>query len=92
MKLGGEGFIAYESKEDGFVNSQHFPALCINHADVTGAGDSLLAVISVGLSSGAALMQSSAIGAVMASLAVQQIGNVPVTKQAIHKSLSRMNI
>jgi rfaE bifunctional protein kinase chain/domain len=83
MKLGGEGFIAYESKQDGFVNRQHFPALSINPVDVTGAGDSLLAALSVGLCSGATLMQSSAIGAGMASLSVQQMGNVPISKKRL---------
>ena len=83
MKLGEEGFIAYQSEGDGFINRQHFPALSINPVDVTGAGDSLLAVLTVGLCSGATLMQSSAIGAVMASNAVQQIGNNPVSFQQL---------
>ena len=90
MKLGGEGFIAYESEVDGFINRQHFPALSINPADVTGAGDSLLAVLSVGLSSGATLMQSSAIGTGMASLAVQQIGNIPISYQHLKHHLSKI--
>ena len=87
MKLGREGFIAYESETDGFVNRQHFPALNINPVDVSGAGDSLLAALSVGLCSGATLMQSSAIGAGMASLAVQQIGNIPVSNQQLKNYL-----
>ena len=71
MKLGREGFIAYESEKDGFVNRQHFPALSINPVDVSGAGDSLLAALSVGLCSGATLMQSSAIGAGMRVIMVR---------------------
>jgi rfaE bifunctional protein kinase chain/domain len=83
MKLGRDGFIAYESETDGFVNRQHFPALSINPVDVAGAGDSLLAALSVGLCSGSTLMQSSAIGAGMASLSVQKVGNVPVSNQQL---------
>ena len=90
MKLGGEGFIAYESKADGFINRQHFPALSINPVDVAGAGDSLLAALSVGLCSGATLMQSSAIGAGMASLAVQQIGNIPISYKELKTYLSKI--
>jgi rfaE bifunctional protein kinase chain/domain len=90
MKLGREGFIAYESETDGFVNLQHFPALCINPIDVSGAGDSLLAALSVGLCSGATLMQSSAIGAGMASLAVQQVGNIPVSHQQLKNHLKQI--
>ena len=88
MKLGGEGFIAYGTETDGFVNRQHFPALNINPIDVSGAGDSLLAVLSVGLCSGATLMQSSAIGAGMASLAVQQIGNLPIGRDQLKNYLN----
>ena len=90
MKLGREGFIAYESEKDGFVNRQHFPALSINPVDLSGAGDSLLAALSVGLCSGSTLMQSSAIGAGMASLAVQQIGNIPMSNQKLKNYMSQI--
>ena len=90
MKLGREGFIAYESEKDGFVNRQHFPTLSINPVDVSGAGDSLLAALSVGLCSGSTLMQSSAIGAGMASLAVQKIGNIPVSNQQLKDHLNQI--
>jgi rfaE bifunctional protein kinase chain/domain len=90
MKLGGGGFIAYESETDGFVQRQHFPALNVNPVDVSGAGDSLLAALSVGLCSGATLMQSSAIGAGMASLSVQQVGNIPVSNQQLKNYLNQI--
>ena len=90
MKLGGEGFIAYESGADEFINRQHFPALITNPVDVAGAGDSLLATLSVGLCSGATLMQSSAIGTGMASLAVQRIGNIPVSYQKLKNHLEKI--
>ncbi|SVD60051.1 uncharacterized protein METZ01_LOCUS412905, partial [marine metagenome] len=90
MKLGSEGFIAYESGADGYINRQHFPSLNTNPVDVTGAGDSLIAVLSVGLCSGATLMQSSATGAGMAALAVQQMGNIPVSYQRLKNHLSKM--
>jgi len=90
MKLGGEGFIAYESASNGFINSQHFPALNINPVDVSGAGDSLLASLSVGLCSGSTLMQSAAIGVGMASLAVQQLGNIPISNQQLKNYMSQI--
>ena len=90
MKLGGDGFISYESEADGFINRQHFPALSINPVDVAGAGDSLFAALSVGLCSGATLMSSSAIGAGMASLAVQQVGNIPVSYLQLKTHLSKI--
>ena len=92
MKLGAEGFIAYETEVDGFLNRQHFPALNVNPVDVAGAGDSLLAALSVGLCSGAPLMHSSALGACMAALAVQTVGNIPVTRHRLKNFLSGINI
>ncbi len=83
MKLGGDGFVTYETKTDNFVNRQHFPALNVNPLDVTGAGDSLLATLSVGISSGSSIMKSSVIAAIVASLAVQNMGNIPINKNQL---------
>ncbi len=83
MKLGAEGFISYEIKKDGFVNRQHYPALNVNPLDVTGAGDSLLAAMSVGISSGLTMMKSSVLGAMVACLAVQNMGNIPIQKKQL---------
>ena len=92
MKLGSEGFVAYESEVNSSINSQHFPALNINPVDVAGAGDSLLAVLSIGLCSGATLMQSSAIGVGMASIAVQSMGNIPVSHQQLKNQLKKIQL
>jgi bifunctional ADP-heptose synthase (sugar kinase/adenylyltransferase) len=81
MKLGPDGFIAYNNEKS--MERQNFPALMVNPVDVTGAGDSLFAAMSVSLSSGASLIEASAIGTCMASLAVQEVGNVPITKSRL---------
>jgi rfaE bifunctional protein kinase chain/domain len=83
MKLGSDGFIAYSDHNLG--NRQNFPALTANPVDVTGAGDSLFAVMSVSLVSNSSLMEASAIGACMSSLAVQEVGNIPITKDKLDK-------
>ena len=83
MKLASDGFIAYERKEKNFINRQSFPALSENAIDVTGAGDSLLAALAVGLSSGASLMQASAIATCMAALSVETLGNKPIELKAL---------
>ena len=87
IKLGAEGFIAYATEEDGFINRQHFPALCPNPVDVAGAGDSLLACMAASLCAGNSLMESAALGACMASLAVQTVGNLPVRQEQIQQAL-----
>ena len=43
-----DGFIAYYREENGRILNQPFPALSPNPLDVTGAGDSVLAVMATG--------------------------------------------
>jgi rfaE bifunctional protein kinase chain/domain len=91
IKLGAEGFITYSNKAaDGFVNREHFPALISNPVDVAGAGDSLLAAIAVSMCSGGSFMESAAIGACMAALAVQTVGNIPVSYQKLEKFINTL--
>jgi rfaE bifunctional protein kinase chain/domain len=88
IKMGGDGFIAYTNENKRvFLDRQHFPALAVNPVDVTGAGDSLLAVMSVSICAGASLMEASAIGACMASIAVQTVGNIPVSSGKLQNLL-----
>jgi sugar/nucleoside kinase (ribokinase family) len=88
LKLGSDGFIVYETKADGYINREHFPALCVNPVDVTGAGDSLMSAIAFYYSSGISLMESSAIGAYVASLAVQNLGNEPIKIEKLKNLLA----
>jgi len=78
MKLGAKGFISYKKNQKGELFSQAFPALIPNPIDVTGAGDSLLAVMAIGLSIGEDLMKTSAIGCCQTALAVRFMGNRPI--------------
>ena len=82
MKLGSDGFIAYSSS---LSCRQDFPALSVNPVDVTGAGDSLFAAMSVSLSSGSSLIEASIIGTFMASLAVKEVGNTPITSDRLNQ-------
>ena len=79
--------IVYQTEEDGFINRQHFPALCPNPVDVAGAGDSLLACMAVSLCAGNSPMVSAALGACMSSLAVQRVGNQPISHQHLQQLL-----
>ena len=81
LKLGRDGFISYrgEKAAEGFVQRQHFPALTANPLDVAGAGDALLAAMATGLSRGLSLMQASALASCVAAIAVQTVGNRPIS-------------
>ena len=87
MKLGAQGFIAYERFKSGGFSSQSFPALVVNPLDVSGAGDSLLAIMSIGLSSGEEMMPTAAIGCCMAALAVGTMGNNAISKASLEEAL-----
>ena len=87
MKLGPEGFIAYDRATNGQLSSQAFPALSVNPLDVAGAGDSLLALFATGLASGQAMMSTAALACCMAALAVETMGNTPISATALRNNL-----
>ena len=89
MKLGSNGFIAYE-KINKKIKSQAFPALCSNPIDVAGAGDALLAVMAVGLSSNQQMMKTASIACCMASLAVSRMGNKSITTEELKSYIDDM--
>ena len=90
MKLGPEGFIAYDRDADGLVSNQAFPALSVNPLDVAGAGDSLLALFATGLASGQAMMPTAALACCMAALAVETMGNTPISATALRSNVMEM--
>ena len=90
MKLGPEGFIAYDRRPGGLLSNQAFPALSVNPLDVAGAGDSLLAVFATGLASGQAMMPTAALACCMASLAVETMGNTPISASDLRSNVEEM--
>ena len=90
VKLAAEGFIAYDRVEDGRIVSQPFPALSVNPLDVAGAGDSVLAVMATGLASRQSMMSTAALATCMAALAVETMGNTPITSETLKLSLKEV--
>ena len=66
--------------------------MCANPIDVAGAGDSLLAVMAVGLSSSQEMMQTAAIACCMTSLAVRRMGNNPIQTDELINHINEMII
>ena len=89
MKLGSEGFIAYDRDSKGERINQAFPALSANPLDVTGAGDSLLAVMATGLASHQGMMPTAALATCMGSLAVGRMGNEPIAAEELRKRIEK---
>lgn len=90
VKLAAEGFIAYDRDAAGKMLSQPFPALSVNPLDVAGAGDSVLAVLATGLASRQAMMPTAAVACCMAALAVETMGNTPISAEALRTSLEEV--
>jgi len=79
VKLGAEGLIVYSKDiSSSFIHRQHFPSLSATPVDVTGAGDSLLAAVAVGITKGMSLVEAAALGCCVAAVAVQRVGNIQV--------------
>lgn len=92
LKLGQDGFVSYERQSADFIGREHFPALSTSPLDSTGAGDALLATLASALGSGASLMEASALGAVVAAIAVETVGNRPIEPQEIESVLARIGL
>lgn len=90
MKLGSEGFIAYEREIGGYIKRQSFPALSVNPLDVAGAGDSLLALMATAISSGQPLMPTAALGCCISSIAVETMGNSPINFDTLRLKISEI--
>ena len=90
VKLAAEGFIAYDRDKAGKILSQPFPALSVNPLDVAGAGDSVLAVMATGLASQQAMMPTAALACCMAALAVETMGNTPISAESLRNSLEEV--
>jgi len=87
LKLGAEGFLIYE-KNNNKIEKNYFPALSSNPLDVTGAGDSLLSMVTVALASGLSFVEASILGACMAALSVSKIGNQPIKLVELEKFIN----
>ena len=62
----------------------------MNPLDVAGAGDSVLAVMATGLASRQSMMSTAALATCMAALAVETMGNTPITSETLKLSLKEV--
>ena len=83
MKLAADGVLVYSKDKNNSLKIQAFPALSVNPVDVTGAGDSMLAILSASITSGSSLIEAAALASFGASLVVESLGNQPVTIEGI---------
>jgi D-glycero-beta-D-manno-heptose-7-phosphate kinase len=66
----------------------HLPAHAVEVADVTGAGDTFIAVLTLALASGAAPLEAAELANAAAALVVRRVGNAVVTPDELRAALT----
>jgi rfaE bifunctional protein kinase chain/domain len=80
---GDEGMTLF----DRSPSPRHVPALARTVYDVTGAGDTVVATLSLALAAGASLWTAAQLANIAAGLAVEQIGTTAVTNLSLSQAL-----
>ncbi len=86
ITCGEEGAFVYDRKEG---NSKHIKTIPRNVADVTGAGDTFIAVLALGLSTGLDVYRSAEIANYIAGMVVEYAGTKALTIKEIKEHVKR---
>ena len=90
LKLGDRGLLAYRrpvGEPRSFFSLDTFVQSLV---DAVGAGDAMLAAVTLGLVCGGNLVQSAILGNVAAAIECASEGNVPVPNDAVHRECSAL--
>lgn len=91
ITLGKQGLVTFDGSEQPLptqLPSEYVPALSGHPIDPLGCGDALLATATLALAAGGSSEAAAFLGAVAASIEVQELGNQPITADQI---LSRLH-
>jgi rfaE bifunctional protein kinase chain/domain/rfaE bifunctional protein nucleotidyltransferase chain/domain len=90
VTMGSRGAVLFRPREDdpaqwfhSRLRSDYLPALSPHAVDPLGAGDAMLATMTLSLCAGASLMQAAYLGSLAAAAAVARIGNQPLDATAL---------
>ena len=91
LTLGAEGLLVHanENKGDDW-ETDRLPALNSYPKDSAGAGDSLLAITSMALATGANIWESAFLGALAAACQVGRLGNIPLESKELNLELNSL--
>jgi D-glycero-beta-D-manno-heptose-7-phosphate kinase len=88
LTLGSQGMMLFES--DGTISS--VPTIARQVADVSGAGDTAIASLSVSISGGANIKEAAAISNYASGAVCELPGIVSITKEMVFKAIDNNNI
>lgn len=92
-RLGAEGLVITRGADGMTVGGVSMPPVHLPPSnrsevfDVTGAGDTVIAVMTLGLAAGMGLVEAAALANVAAGLVVRRLGNVTVTPEELTAAL-----
>jgi len=89
LKLGADGVLV-GGKESGVPYAEKVPAANQHPVDVSGAGDSLLAVSALALTCGRKLFEAAFLGSLAAGIQVSRKGNIPIEISEMEDFIGRV--
>jgi len=84
ITLGEDGMALFVRGEEPF----HLPAMAREVYDVTGAGDTVIAVLGVALGAGASLRESANLANIAAGIVVEQVGTTAIEIKTLKEAIS----
>lgn len=91
LTLGESGMLIIENS-NGKLKKEKIGTKARKVADVSGAGDTVISTIAVCLAGGASLRDAAFISNYAAGLVVEEVGIVPIYKEALIKNITEENI
>lgn len=90
MTLAEDGvFVRGATDPSSAATTERLPALNSTPVDVVGAGDSLLVVAAMGLSTGATMHEAALLGSMAAAVQVSTTGNRPICPESLFELLAQ---
>jgi rfaE bifunctional protein kinase chain/domain len=89
VTLGAEGILIYAQSDDGWI-TEKVPALNTSPKDISGAGDSMMAISSLAQSAGGTIFESALLGMIAAAIQVSRLGNLQISKEELNNEVSRL--
>lgn len=88
LTLGEEGMMIFENS-NGTMKKENISTKARKVADVSGAGDTVISTIAVCLAGGASLRDAAVISNYAAGLVVEEVGIVPIYKDALIENITK---
>jgi rfaE bifunctional protein kinase chain/domain/rfaE bifunctional protein nucleotidyltransferase chain/domain len=90
ITLGANGLLLFKNnrfhihgKKEEHLESEYLPAIEKNAQDGMGAGDAMISMISLAISTGASIAEAVYLGSICSSIEVNKVGNKPVLQEEV---------